>query len=611
MSFSRRLFQVALPHQQILCTALLSASLLGILMPTWFVAATYAQTNVSPTIIDAGTLPTMISKDFELADGAAWDGAGQLYVPDVKGKRLLAFNLRKLDAPPKVLVTGLAISGTAYQQGLLYLADNQGARIATLDVSPVEAAQPTGGKTAEKKRRPKAIAVFDPKERPNDLTVDAMGNIYVTITGKGLIRKITPDGKVSDIATGLVTPNGIAISPAGKILYASSAKSGVIYRIDLNKKGPPEDAAETIAGLPETEDGFRGDGMCTDRAGNLYVTGARSVFVFDPSGNQLGSFTPPERPINAIIAGANEQALFLSTFGGLYSLPINAYGVSPNKPVGGQGNSPTATAIADDIQAHFNLVYHTDGTRELLADVFVPTGDDGPKPAIVVVHGGGWKNGDKTKFRALALRLAERGYVTAAIEYRLAREAAFPAAIRDCNAATVYLKKNAKRFGIDPNRIAAVGGSAGGHLVGLMAAGANHKGLKHDSLVAEDASLQAAAVLAGPLEIASGSVAERSLSSRAQSNSVLWMRGDVNEKADLYHLADAFEKVDKTMPPTLFLCGSLDNPERNARTRKKMDSYGIESKLVIHQDAKHGHWNRPDWIGQVVDDIDAFFKQHL
>ena len=72
---------------------------------------------------------------------------------------------------------------------------------------------------------------------------------------------------------------------------------------------------------------------------------------------------------------------------------------------------------------------------------------------MVVVHGGGWLNGDKTKFRALTLELARRGYVTMAAGYRLGHEAKFPAGIEDCNAAVRYLRANAARLGVDPDRI--------------------------------------------------------------------------------------------------------------------------------------------------------------
>ena len=65
-------------------------------------------------------------------------------------------------------------------------------------------------------------------------------------------------------------------------------------------------------------------------------------------------------------------------------------------------------------------------------------------PALIVVHGGGWHNGDKTKFQALSIGLARQGYVVAAIEYRLADEAAFPAAIHDCFAAVRFLRNNSE-----------------------------------------------------------------------------------------------------------------------------------------------------------------------
>ncbi|SRR6056297_986206 len=272
---------------------------------------------------------------------------------------------------------------------------------------------------------------------------------------------------------------------------------------------------------------------------------------------------------------------------------------------------PKSTQIPSSISADLDVTYATIDGRALAMDIFRPRDGGSNLPAILVVHGGGWLKGDKEKFRALALRLAERGYVTAAVEYRLGGEAKFPAGIRDCNAATAYLRKNATTFKVDPDRIAAVGGSAGGHLVGLMAAGDRVSELRHPGFLADvPTHLSAAVVLAGPFQIVTGTVAKKSLADRENSNAVKWIGGDVRQKPAMYKLADVHAKIDPSMPPTLFISGSLDSPERNESSREKMREFGRPTELIVHPDAKHGHWNRPEWILRVVDDIDVFLKKH-
>lgn len=554
-------------------------------------ASASAQTAEHP--IFGNATAELVNDEFELADGAAWDGGGRLFVPDVRAQELRVFNTRNLQQEPKIRIKGVAISGTHFERGKVYFTNHPACRIGV----------------AGNKGLPKMLVQFPAANRPNDLTVDSSGNVFVTFTGQGLVRKVTPGGVSSILVGKLNTPNGIAISPDSSTLYASSAKTGKIYRMDLLAKTV---TAKSFAQLPETNDGFRGDGMCVDRAGNVYVTGAESVFVFDQNGKQMDSYKTIFRPINAVLGGADGRQLFLSTFGGLFQINVAAYGVSPTPPDHSEDTKgPTSSNIPDSIDAQLNIVYANIDGRKLLMDVFRPKSGGPAKPAVVVVHGGGWLKGDKTKFRALALRLAEKGYVTAAIEYRLGFESRFPAAIRDCNAATTYLRENAGRFEIDPNRIGAVGGSAGGHLVGLMAAGQEFEELRHASDTKKDASLKSIAVLAGPFQIKTGSVAEKAQTSNARSNAVRWFGGTIGEVPQQYDLADVLEKITKKMPPTLFISGSLDNPERNKPSREKMDSLGVPNRLIVHPNASHGHWNSPDWIQEVVDDIDAHFNQYL
>ena len=109
------------------------------------------------------------------------------------------------------------------------------------------------------------------------------------------------------------------------------------------------------------------------------------------------------------------------------------------------------------------------GSRDLLGDLFLPPENDPKKPAIVVIHGGGWMEGDKTQLRGYGILLSRMGFVCLCASYRLSQEAKWPSHIEDVKCAIRYLKANAKEFGIDPDRIGVTGNSAGGHLA-LMCA---------------------------------------------------------------------------------------------------------------------------------------------
>jgi acetyl esterase/lipase len=141
----------------------------------------------------------------------------------------------------------------------------------------------------------------------------------------------------------------------------------------------------------------------------------------------------------------------------------------------------TANARADDstaatVTAIANIAYRTvDGTT-LMLDAYVPAPAAGEshgarRPAVVLVHGGGWSAGDKFLLADIGQRLAGLGYVTFAVNYRLAPQFVYPAAVDDVRAAVRWVRAPAqvKRFGVDPARIGALGDSAGGHLVALLA----------------------------------------------------------------------------------------------------------------------------------------------
>ena len=123
-----------------------------------------------------------------------------------------------------------------------------------------------------------------------------------------------------------------------------------------------------------------------------------------------------------------------------------------------------------------NIVYVVRGDTELLLDLERPAEGDGPFPAVVFIHDGGWLEGAKSDVRIESVLAARRGYVGVAIDYRLTRplseakpENQFPAQIHDVKAAIRWLRANAEKYNIDPERIGVVGYGAGGQLALLAA----------------------------------------------------------------------------------------------------------------------------------------------
>ena len=112
-------------------------------------------------------------------------------------------------------------------------------------------------------------------------------------------------------------------------------------------------------------------------------------------------------------------------------------------------------------------VYSEVGDVPRLADVYMPD-EAGPHPAIIYLHGGGWRFGDRSLGPDLSRFFAERGFVMVSIDYRLSDEALFPAAVEDTKTAIRWLRVHAKEYNVDPERIGLWGSSSGGHLAALV-----------------------------------------------------------------------------------------------------------------------------------------------
>lgn len=204
----------------------------------------------------------------------------------------------------------------------------------------------------------------------------------------------------------------------------------------------------------------------------------------------------------------------------------------------------------DDVTVHRDVPFHETPERTLFLDVFEPV-ESGPRPTVLFVHGGAFVEGDKDQLERYAREFAERGHVTATCQYRLADEATFPAALVDVKAAIEYLRSEGDQFGVNGQRIAAVGWSAGANLAALAAVTADEPGFEPERYPGVSSELQAVVGYAGVYDF------ERWDEDPDQH--VEYLGGTREERPAAYDLASPAGQVSFQTPPTLLIHGTEDD----------------------------------------------------
>lgn len=183
--------------------------------------------------------------------------------------------------------------------------------------------------------------------------------------------------------------------------------------------------------------------------------------------------------------------------------PGHPPGPPPNGPDFGRPPGPPPMMDTSIYKRKWLDVPYAHQSPTQCLDIYLPDEGEGPLPVIAVIHGGAWMMGNKRDIQQLPmLESLKRGYAVVCIEYRLSSEAKFPAQIYDCKAAIRFIRGNADKYRFDPNRIAAWGGSAGGHLSALVGTSAGVKDLEDLTMgnPDQDSSVQAVVDWFGPTE---------------------------------------------------------------------------------------------------------------
>ncbi|HPS12931.1 MAG TPA: alpha/beta hydrolase, partial [Prolixibacteraceae bacterium] len=212
----------------------------------------------------------------------------------------------------------------------------------------------------------------------------------------------------------------------------------------------------------------------------------------------------------------------------------------------------------------------------------------------------------------MAAYFAEKGYVTATVEYRLSMEVQYPAAVIDVKTAIRWLRKNAAELHINPDKIAIEGSSSGGQLAALIGS-TNGSSLFVDSTRYPEFSsdVQALIDIDGVLAFIHPESGEGVDQPGKPSSATLWF-GFSKEKPDLWNEASALSHAGKTFPPVLFI--NSQYPRFHAGRDDliaRLDSLGIYSEVHTIPDTPHTFWLFDPWFSQTVNFIDQFLKKQF
>lgn len=260
-----------------------------------------------------------------------------------------------------------------------------------------------------------------------------------------------------------------------------------------------------------------------------------------------------------------------------------------------------SSALPDEVTAVRDLTYVRYGDRALQLDLYLPA-NAVAAPAVVLVHGGGWRSGVRQNLAPMAIRLAQRGYAAATVSYRLSPEARYPAAIEDVRASVRWMRAHAPQYRVDPARIAIAGGSAGGQIASLVGVTGSGEG-----------ALQAIVNIDGLSDFTSAAARlHEDDPAKKPSSAGAWFGGRYAQKTALWHEASPLFYVNNGTPPVLFI-GSAQTRFSVGREDmvSRLSASGVASRVLLMPDTPHSFWLFDPWLTPTVDAMDAFLNQHM
>lgn len=236
------------------------------------------------------------------------------------------------------------------------------------------------------------------------------------------------------------------------------------------------------------------------------------------------------------------------------------------------------------VRVNKEVEYGQAGGESLKLDLYEPANAAGAQkfPGLIFVHGGGWSGGDKGEFAAQAREMASRGYVAVSVNYRLAPKHRYPANVDDVQRAVRWLRSHAEEHHLDPNRIGAMGASAGGHLVSLLGL-LETRDTNSAGPDAPSSRVNCVVDYFGRMDL--------TLPQGGHDYRPDYIGSSLPEGMSAYREASPINHIDSHTVPFLIVHGARDpqvSPEQSQWMLAALDKAGIEASLLILAGQGHG-----------------------
>lgn len=273
----------------------------------------------------------------------------------------------------------------------------------------------------------------------------------------------------------------------------------------------------------------------------------------------------------------------------------------------GSDESPKAP---EGVTVHRDIAYVTDGHERQKLDLYIP--DEGDNlPLIIWVHGGAWLGGNKERYGPM--EYLKSGYAGASLNYRLSQHAIFPAQIEDVKAAVRWLRANAETYRIDPNRFAAWGSSAGGHLVAMLGTTGDIAEFEVGENLEVSSRVQAVVDYFGPtdfLQMDAHRLPDGLVHDAPDSPESKLVGGPIQEHKDRVARANPITYVSKNDSPFLIIHGDQDKLvpyHQSVLLNDALEAAGVSVTFYKVEGGGHGWFRDP----KVPELTKTFLEKHL